>query len=155
MKKVLLLLSHSATLGLGFALGIYFLPILTQPEGPSSQELNAAVANAQYEGVFKRDLKGSDFLHWGQGELMLGEGAIAFKGELAPGPDYKLYLSPVYVEDEQSFLENKRDMVQIGAIKTFDGFVLTLPQGIDLSEYSTAVVWCESFSEFITSTRYQ
>ena len=155
MKKILLLLSHSGALALGFALGIYFLPILTQPEGPSSQEINAAVAKAQYEGVFKRDLKGSDFLHWGEGELMLSDGAIAFKGELAPGPDYKLYLSPVYVEDEQSFLENKRDMVQIGAIKTFDGFVLTLPQGVDLSEYSTAVVWCESFSEFITSTRYQ
>ncbi|WP_415891051.1 DM13 domain-containing protein [Neptuniibacter sp. SY11_33] len=154
MKKLMLLISHGLVGFAGFALGVYLLPILIQPQGPSEQEISSAVAQAQFEGQFVKELKGSDFLHWGEGSVMLGGGVAAFKGKLAPGPDYKLYLSPVFVDDEMSFLENKRDMVQVAEIKTFDGFVVNLPEGVDLAKYSTAVIWCETFSEFISAARY-
>ena len=32
MKFIFLLFSHGAVLGIGFALGVYFLPILTAPK---------------------------------------------------------------------------------------------------------------------------
>jgi hypothetical protein len=78
-----------------------------------------------------------------------------FVGELAPGPDYKLYLSPTYVETEADFNANKASMLQVGDVKTFDRFLLSLPEGTDLSQYTAAIIWCESFGEFITSAKLQ
>lgn len=70
MKKMLLLLaSHAVVLAIGFALGIYALPILTAPAAPSSQELAAATDRDAFNGQFRRDLKGSDLLHWGEGTV--------------------------------------------------------------------------------------
>jgi len=36
-----------------------------------------------------RNLKGSDLLHWGEGEVRVSRNRIAHIGRLAPGPDYK------------------------------------------------------------------
>jgi hypothetical protein len=30
-----------------------------------------------------------------------------------------------------------------------------VPEGVDVEDYTTVIVWCESFSEFITAARYQ
>ena len=65
MKKLLLLFSHILALAVGFALGVYFLPVLTAPAAPSSAELAAQSSQATYKGQFRRDLKDSDALHWG------------------------------------------------------------------------------------------
>ncbi|MDF4687333.1 DM13 domain-containing protein, partial [Vibrio parahaemolyticus] len=42
-----------------------------------------------------------------------------------------------------------------GDVKTFDNFVVEVPQSTSISEYNTVVVWCETFGEFITSAKYQ
>ena len=99
MKKLLFLFaSHAFALGLGFALGIYALPILTAPSAPTSSEATSAASQATYTGRFRRDLKDSDLLHWGEGTLSVDRKSIVLVGKLAPGPDYKLYLSPEFVE---------------------------------------------------------
>ena len=64
-KFILLLASHGFVLAAGFALGIYFLPILTAPSSPDSAALQQAASNAMFKAEFKRDLKGSDLFHWG------------------------------------------------------------------------------------------
>ncbi len=155
MKKVLLLITHLLAAALGFAGGIYALPILTAPPAPSAAELESAALGAEFSGTFKRNLAGSDALHWGEGEVSIGPQAISFSGKLAPGPDYKLYLSPVFVEDETGFAQHRAQMNGVGDVRTFDGFVVDLPPGIDPGEYSCVIVWCESFGEFITSARYR
>ncbi|MEC8117800.1 MAG: hypothetical protein VX124_10560, partial [Pseudomonadota bacterium] len=86
------LVSHAAALAIGFALGIYFLPILTAPAGPERTALVEAAADARFTATFTRDLPGSDFLHWGEGTVSLSARRIVHDGRLAPGPDYKLYL---------------------------------------------------------------
>jgi hypothetical protein len=154
-KALLLLISHGLVAAIGFAAGIYVLPILIAPPPPSSTELGAAAANASFSGEFRRDLRGSDALHWGEGTVSLGNGAVSFMGELAPGPDYKLYLSPEFVETEQDFLRIKAQMARVGDVKTFENFVVAVPGGIDPSRYNTVIVWCESFGQFITAARYQ
>ncbi|WP_211183503.1 DM13 domain-containing protein [Thalassotalea sp. Y01] len=131
------------------------LPILTAPSSPDAERVSLATAAAEFEAKFDRNRAGSDFLHWGEGKVSINKDSIAFVGELAPGPDYKVYLSPTYVEDEQQFLANKANMVQIGDVKTFENFLLDLPAGTDLAQFDTVVVWCESFSEFITSGQYR
>ncbi|MCU7852630.1 MAG: hypothetical protein KZQ80_10490, partial [Candidatus Thiodiazotropha sp. (ex Monitilora ramsayi)] len=102
-KPILLTLSHLLFAALGFALGIYMLPILTAPDAPSADEVAAAASSAEFQAEFRRDLPGSDLLHWGEGKVMIGKTSIVLQGEIAPGPDYKLYLSPEYVETEAEF----------------------------------------------------
>jgi hypothetical protein len=68
MKRILLLiLSHAAIGAVGFAGGIYSLPILTAPPAPAEVELLEIASQAQFKSEFQRDLAGSDALHWGEG----------------------------------------------------------------------------------------
>ena len=99
MKKMLILvITHLGFAAAGFALGIYALPILMAPEAPSVAEVASLQGDPTYTGTFKRDLTDSDLLHWGEGEVSIGSDAITLVGSIAPGPDYRLYLSPEFVE---------------------------------------------------------
>ena len=156
MKRALLLVaSHSAVLAAGFALGVYLLPILIAPPAPSAQEVAAASSGARYEGHFRRDLRDSDALHWGEGRVTVGSRHVVLAGRLAPGPDYKLYLAPEFVETEADFQRLRPRMVRVGDVRTFDNFVVELPPSIDPAQYDTVIVWCESFAQFITAARYR
>lgn len=156
MTRVLLfVLSHLAALAIGFAAGIYALPILVAPAAPSRAEVNAQAASAAFTGRFRRDLEDSDSLHWGDGEVAVGARSIAFTGKLAPGPDYKLYLSPEFVETEAEFLKLKPCMARVGDVKTFDSFIVAVPEAIDVNRYSAVIVWCETFGQFISAAKYR
>lgn len=156
MKKIFILIgSHSLFLAAGFILGLYLLPILTATKAPEQQALVKTMEAAKYKGEFTRDLNGSDLLHWGEGEVSVSRDHIAHKGRLSPGPDYKLYLVPTFVENEEEFLAIKSEAKYVSDIKGFHGFIVDVPKDINVSQYSTLLVWCESFSEFITSTQYK
>jgi hypothetical protein len=152
---VLLLATHCVAGAAGFAAGIYVLPILIAPPAPSAADVQAAAAQAKFSGQFRRDLKGSDALHWGEGTVTVGTQAISLLGKLAPGPDYKLYLSPEFVETEAEFSRLKPGMVRVGDVKTFENFVVPVPAGVDPAKYTSVIVWCETFSQFITAARYR
>jgi hypothetical protein len=147
--------SHALVGAAGVAGGIYSLPILTAPPPPPTAELTALQQAATYRGVFRRDLAGSDALHWGEGDVAVGPSTVSHIGRLAPGPDDQLCLSPAFVDTEAGFLALKPRMRHVGPIKGFDGFMLPLPAGTDLAAYDTVVVWCESFGQFITAARYR
>ena len=156
MKRILILaVTHTLTLAAGFALGIYVLPILIAPPAPSAAEVSARAATATYTAEFRRDLKDSDALHWGEGRVTVGKEAITLAGRLAPGPDYKLYLSPEFVETEADFLRVKPRMVRVGEVKTFENFVVPVPANVDPAAYRAVIVWCERFGQFITAARYR
>ena len=156
MKRFLLLAAtHALALLAGLAAGIYFLPILTAPPAPSAAEAKAAAAAAKYHAEFRRDLKGSDFLHWGEGKVAVAARAVSFTGKLSPGPDYKLYFAPQFVDTKEGFLRIKPQALRAGDIKTFDNFIVPVPEAIDVLKFDTVVVWCETFSMFITAARYR
>lgn len=158
MKKrhaLLLVITHGAVAAAGFAGGIYALPVLIAPSAPTQEEMKAAIAQVQFIGEFRRDLKDSDSLHWGEGVVSIASNAISLSGRLAPGPDYKLYLSPEFVETEADFKRLKSRMVRVGDVKTFENFIVAVPQGIDPAQYSAVVVWCEAFGQFITAAPYR
>jgi hypothetical protein len=152
---MILSVTHGLVLAIGFALGIYLLPILTAPPSVDRGVLAETAKAAQFEAAFNRDLKGSDFLHWGEGRVSVSPTKIAHDGKLSPGPDYKLYLVPDFVEDEAAFLALKERSLRVGDVKTFDGFLIDLPEGTDVNAYTTVLVWCEAFGEFITAARYR
>jgi hypothetical protein len=87
--------------------------------------------------------------------VAIGRARIALTGRLAPGPDYKLYLSPEFVETEADFARLKSVMVRVGDVRTFDNFVIEVPPSIDVTRYTTVIVWCETFGQFITAARYR
>ncbi|MGB5259809.1 MAG: DM13 domain-containing protein [Gammaproteobacteria bacterium] len=150
-----LAISHTLVAAAGFAAGIYALPILTAPEAPSNTEMAAALGQAEFTGEFKRELADSDLLHWGEGTVSVGRQFISLHGRIAPGPDYKLYLSPAFVETEAEFIRRKEEMVHVGDVRTFENFVVPVPESVDPAAFNTVVVWCESFGQFITAAKYQ
>jgi hypothetical protein len=152
---LLLSASHAAVAIVGFAGGIYALPILIAPDAPTVEQVQVANAQALFRAEFRRDLKDSDALHWGEGTVTITPTTVSLMGKLSPGPDYKLYLSPTFVETEAEFNRLKSSMTRVGDVKTFDNFLVHLPSGVDPTKYSAVIVWCESFGEFITSAKYR
>lgn len=162
MKKpiIAVLISTHIFIGfIGFALGIYALPILTAPSSPTTSDLTALTSKPgyteEYTAEFIRDLKDSDFLHWGEGKISLSKYSVTFIGELAAGPDYILYLSPEFVETETEFERLKSSMYAIGDVNTFKNFMVVSDEPLALDQYNTVIVWCESFGEFITAAKYR
>lgn len=155
VRFILFSITHGVALGIGFALGVYFLPILTAPESPELEMLEQTASGAVYTAEFTRDLEDSDLLHWGEGTISLTEQQIVHVGRLSPGPDYKLYLISSFIETEAAFLDIKDQALRIGDIKNFDGFLIDIPEGVDISQYNTVLIWCEAFSEFITAAQYK
>jgi hypothetical protein len=155
IRFLLLLASHAIALAIGFAAGIYLLPILTAPPAPKAEDVRRAAQQAMYKGEFRRDLADSDLLHWGEGTVVVGRDLVTLVGRLAPGPDYKLYLSPEFVETEADFMRLKPTMVRVGDVRTFNHFMVPVPPGVDIDRYNTVIVWCESFGQFITAAKYR
>lgn len=143
----------------GFALGVYYLPILLEEEGISDEMAAMAAAEADRSGMFRRDLEGSDSLHWGQGKIILstknGQQFFTLQGQVSPGPDYKLYLTPTLVKTGQGFMAIKSQSVRVADIKSFTNFQVPVPSSIQTGDYQAVAVWCERFEQFITSAKLQ
>ena len=155
MKKIKLFVSATIIFLLGFISGVYTLPILMAPSSPSMLEFATATIDTKYQATIPDSLSGSDFLHFGEGTFSLSDKNVVFQGKLAPGPDYQVYLSPTFVEDEPQFLQHKQNMIRVGGVKSFNGFILEVPNSVDVSKYSNVVIWCEAFQEFITAANYK
>lgn len=156
MKRLLLVIAFLvAALSIGFIAGIYTLPILTAPKARPATEIASLAQSAMYRGEFRRDLKDSDAFHWGEGTVSVNRRAISLAGKIAPGPDYKLYLSPEFVETKADFMRVKPRAVRVGDVKNFENFVVAVPPSVDVAQFTTVIVWCESFSQFITAAAYR
>lgn len=109
-------------------------------------------------GEFDPNAKGSDSIHRGWGNVNLVEfedtKKIVFQEDfkVTNGPDYKLYiLKEQSIQTEEEFLELKNSAKQISEVKQFRGFqTFEIPQEIQEEEIGSIVIWCESFSEFIS-----
>ncbi|MBC5768016.1 DM13 domain-containing protein [Ramlibacter albus] len=154
-RALVLAATHALAVVAGFALGVYFLPILAAPPSPTTAQVRDVSKGASYHGEFRRALKGSDALHWGEGRVSISPQAVSLEGRIAPGPAYRLYLVPEFVETGEDFQRLKARSLMAGDIKTFENFLVHLPAGTVLEEYRAVVVWCEAFSQFITAARYR
>ena len=140
-------------LAIGFALGVYFLPIIIA-DGPADQTVLADERqSADRQAVFVRNLPGSDAFHWGEGTLLVSKERVTLMGEVSPGPDYRLYLTPEYTETKEGFLAIKAQSREIARIKGFKDFSYPIDRNIDLGQYDSVLIWCERFGAFITSGR--
>ena len=63
----------------------------------------------------------------GEGTIHVTDSRIWLDGEVAPGPDYRLYLTKMQVSSKQEFLDIKDDALQIAPIKAFRNFSVSVP----------------------------
>ena len=155
MKAIKLIFSAVLIFSFGFSMGIYTLPLMVAPPSLSMLELATAAQSAKYQVQIPDELDGSDLLHYGKGEFYISESKIVFKGKLAPGPDYQLYLSKQFVENESQFNEHKDSMLNISEVKRFDGFISVVPNDVDINQFNSVIIWCEAFGEFITAAKFK
>ena len=140
-----------AGLIIGFGLGVYFLPILTAEKGLDDAAIASLSASIERSGTFTRDLQDSDAFHWGEGKINVSASRVWLEGKVAPGPDYRLYMTPRFVETEADFLAIKAQSVEVAPIKAFENFAVDVPMDVDVSQYPALIIWCEAFGQFITS----
>ena len=134
---------------------MYFFPIILAEDAPDEAMLEESAQEALYSGEFTRDLEDSDLGHWGEGTVSVTPTQIVHRGRLSPGPDYKLYLVPEFVETEEAFKELKSSSQRIGDVKSFNGLILDVLRDVDVEEFNTVLIWCERFSQFITAAKYK
>ena len=130
-----------AGLVIGFGLGVYSLPILTAEKGLDTVAIEALSQSDLRQGTFVRNLPGSDGLHCVDGVTMANADQIWLDGEISPGPDYRLYLTPKYVETGAEFLQIKADSTQTGPIKVFENFALDIPADFEASNFPAVLIW--------------
>ena len=135
---------------IGFALGIYFLPIIIADAPVEREVIERTEQQAERSTVFHRDLPASDSLHWGEGTLYVTSERVTLDGEVSPGPDYRLYLTPDFVDTKEGFISIKEQSREVARIKGFKNFSYEI-EATDLSAYHGALIWCERFSVFITA----
>ena len=59
------------------------------------------------------------------------------------------------METEADFERLKPEMARVGDVKTFENFIIDVPEAIDPTAYNTVIVWCETFGQFITAAQYR
>ena len=83
------------------------------------------------------------------------QSGIWLDGKIAPGPDYRLYLTADFVDTGAGFKAINDKARQIGPIKAYENFAIDLPADVDLSAYKGVLIWCEAFGQFITAARLE
>lgn len=96
--------------------------------------------------VVAGEFHGADEFHFGQGSASILEtrpGAFTLRFEkfsVRNGPDLFVYLSP----EATGYADGA---VELGRLKATDGaFGYELPDGLDPSDFASAVIWCKQFS---------
>ena len=145
-----------AGLIVGFGLGVYFLPILIAEDGLTETQIAEIIVAAEANGglrtgEFVRDLEGSDAFHWGEGKIYADSDRVWLDGKVSPGPDYRLYLTPSFATTEEAFYAIKDQSVEVGSVNAFENFSLSVPEGLNPTDYRAVIIWCEKFGEFITA----
>ena len=146
-KKLILFGIFNVFFGLtvGIGLGVNSLPIPTAEAALDDAAIAARQPAIERLGEFHQNLEGSDSLHWGEGTIMVGDGSVWLDGSVSPGPDYRLYFAPIFIETEESFLAIKSQSVEVGSNKAFTNFTLQLPDGVNVDGFPAVVIWCEAF----------
>ena len=71
---------------------------------------------------------------------------------MTPGPYYKLFLTPKYVDTKAGFEAIKARSVRVSNIKAFENFRPSVRTSVNADDYPAVLVWCEKLSIFISSS---
>jgi hypothetical protein len=137
--------------GLGIALGFLFFPFVFPPP-PATEQLTEADRSALVASGSFIQADPSDPLHYGAGKVSVYEKTVFLEQdfEVGPGPKYHVYLvSKTDVRRSNDVTGTK--YVDLGQLRSFKGSQRYLiPEGVDLKQYPSVVIWCETFSVLIS-----
>ena len=51
-------------------------------------------------------------------------------------------------------IRDRMESLKLGLAESYR-LLVDVPEGVNVADYSTVIVWCESFGEFITAAKYQ
>ena len=164
MRKFVITFVVGALLGIagGFAAGIFAYPFLF---------LNDIVATEQVPGAAGESTRGlhvsatgtfihanpKDPIHYGNGGVTVYQDLVHLEAdfEVGPGPKYHVYLVPEQNITPMTNVE-KTMFVDLGRLKAFKGSQnYPIPAGVDLTKYSSVVIWCEQFGVLISPATLQ
>lgn len=129
-------------------------PALSAPavSAPPTQAAPApALAVPLATGTFIHANK-SDPVHWGKGKVSVYQRAVFLEPdfEVGPGPAFHVYLVP------RSSIRSSSEMkdvmyVDLGRLRSFKGSQrYPIPDGINLKNYPSVIIWCERFGVLIS-----
>ena len=137
--------------GLGFVVGIAVFPYLFPPpevnEPLTGKAQDDAVAHATFIHA-----NPSDPIHYGRGTATLYPDLVRLESdfEVGPGPKFHVYLVPLAQVTPDTEVE-KTMFVDLGRLKAFSGSQnYAIPEGIDLADFQSVVIWCEQFNVLIS-----
>ena len=137
--------------GLGVAIGFFLFPFVFPP--PPAAETLSETDRSQFvaSGTFIH-ADPSDPIHWGRGRVGVYQRAVFLESdfEVGPGPAFHVYLVP------KANIRSEEDMegvmyIDLGGLRAFKGSQrYPIPDGLDLSNYRSVIIWCERFSVLIS-----
>jgi hypothetical protein len=176
-KPVAFLLGGIVGTVFGIALGFFFFPYvfppppaaeqLTQadlmppaaaasseaamPSSPRDGSTPNAVAAPFATGIFIH-ANSIDPVHWGKGRVSVYQRAVFLEPdfEVGPGPAFHVYLVP------KPSIRSSSDMkdvmyVDLGGLRSFTGSQrYQIPDGVNLKDYPSVIIWCERFGVLIS-----
>jgi hypothetical protein len=149
---IIFLLGGVLGTGFGVALGFFLFPFVFPPP-PAAEQLTEAdrAAAPVASGTFIQ-ANASDPIHWGRGKVGVYQNAVFLEPdfEVGPGPKYHVYLVPnANVRGEKQVAGSK--FVDLGRLRAFKGSQrYPVPEGVDLKNYPSVVIWCEQFGVLIS-----
>ena len=153
MWRFLAVLLIGGMLGTGFgvALGFFLFPYVFPPpeamETLTASESSAVVARGEFIHA-----NPSDPIHYGTGRVTVYEHTVFLEKdfEVGPGPKFHVYLVP---DGDVTPATRVQDTmyIDLGRLKAFSGSQnYPVPDGVNLSNYRSVVIWCEQFDVLIS-----
>jgi hypothetical protein len=135
----------------GIAVGFFLFPFLFPPPPATEQLGEADLTPVLATGAFIH-ANPSDPVHWGRGKVSVRARTVFLEPdfEVGPGPKYHVYLVPKANVRTESEVRNTT-FIDLGRLRAFKGSQrYAIPDGVDLKNYPSVVIWCEAFGVLIS-----
>jgi hypothetical protein len=136
----------------GFASGLFVYPYLFLADVVAAETLDPAAGGARVASGMFIHANPRDPIHYGRGGVTVYEDVVHLEQdfEVGPGPAFHVYLVP------ETGITPDTDVaatmfVDLGRLRAFRGSqVYRVPDGVELSDYGSVVIWCEHFGVLIS-----
>lgn len=141
---------------IGLTAGLIIFPYVFAPP-PATEQQGVSDTRPIASGTFIH-ADPSDPFHRGQGGVTLYEQAVFLEKdfEVAPGPDFHVYLSKSSADairnaDDNNALAEQGLGPDLGQLRSFQGSQrFPVPAGENLCPYTSVTVWCQTFEVLVT-----
>ena len=137
--------------GFGVALGFFVYPFVFPPPAASDQLSESDKTKLVATGTFIH-ANPSDPVHWGKGKVSVYQRVVFLEPdfEVGPGPAFHVYLVPKATIRSSSDMKDVK-FVDLGGLRSFKGSQrYPIPDGVNLKDYPSVIIWCEAFSVLIS-----